>query len=107
MRETMHATEALGIRPLLFRIRNRVDAVFDGFENWIVALTEHHFFRVLKEVLHCYPQALGDLGNVGLHTSRSTRSVDSFADDLTWTERRRKFFRTVVHAPILALRVPP
>src|SRR5450631_4513909 len=103
LREAMHPAEARRVRALLLRVRDAVDAVFDGFEHRVVALTEGHLFRILKEMLHRDAEALGNLGNVGLHGGGTLRARN---------RRAHNFFRTqscgfVLHADIRALRVPP
>src|SRR5882724_3334900 len=103
LREPMYAAEARRVRSLLLGIGDAVDAVFDAFQHRIVALTEGHLFRVLKEMLHRDPETLGDLGDVGLHGGGALGTRHRDAHD---------FFRTqscgfVVHADIRALRVPP
>jgi hypothetical protein len=103
LREAVYAAEARGVRALLLRIRDAVDAVFDGLRYRIIALAEHHFFRVLKEVLHRDPEAFGDLGDVGLDGRRALGARNRDTSDLLGTEGSD----FVLHADSRALRVPP
>jgi hypothetical protein len=85
LREPVHAAKARRVRALLLGIRDAVDAVFDSLQHRIVALTEGHLFRVLKEMLHGDREALGDLGNVGLYGGGALRTRDGDAYDFVRT----------------------
>src|SRR6478735_1714209 len=101
--EPVHAARSRRVRALLLGIRDAVDAVFDAFGYRIVALTEDHFFRVLKEMFHRNAEALGDLWDVSLDRCGAIGTRDRDAGDLLGAQS----FRLIAHADIRALRVPP
>src|SRR6478735_7154450 len=99
----MNAARPRRVRSFLLGVRDAIDAVFDAFGYWVIALAEDHFFRVLKEMFHRDAEALGDLRNVRLDRCGAIGTRDRDAGDFVGAQS----FRLIAHADIRALRVPP
>src|SRR5690606_6157149 len=100
--EPVHPAKSLGVRALLLGIRDGVDAFFDRLQHRIVALPEHHFFRVLEEVGHRDPETFRDLWDVTLHGGSALWARYWLARDFA-----RSQAYLCHQASILAQRVPP
>src|SRR5258708_14739289 len=75
-RQPMNSAEALRVRALLLRIRNRGDTVVEALQNRVRALTAHHLARILENVLHRDADTAKYLGKISANLEPIRRMLD-------------------------------